>query len=102
MTGRVFFDTNVLLYMPSSADRQKQRRVSNCSDFKCIPDISGSVLRSSRNSTLPALKNLRLPVDVLVDATTALLDVPIVVVGPEQLCQLFRLEPHTGSASGTP
>ena len=85
--GRVFFDTNVLLYMHSSADGRKQTRAQEL--FQQFGQ-AGQVLLSTQviqEFFAAAVRKLSLPADLAREVATALLDLPLVIVGPEHIRQ---------------
>ena len=83
--GRAFFDTNVLLYMYSSADVRKQTRARNLySEYA----LSGRILLSTQvvqEFFAAWLRKLKLPPKQGQEVTTAFLDLPLVIVGPSHI-----------------
>lgn len=83
--GRAFFDTNVLLYMYGGPDRSKQERAKAL--FRHHAD-SGQLLLSTQvvqEFYSAGSRKLNMPRRKLRDAIAALLDVPLVIVGPAHI-----------------
>ena len=79
--GKAFFDTNVLLYMYSSADVQKQARAR---DLYREHSLSGHILLSTQvvqELFVNGVRKMRLPREQVREVALALLDSPLVVVG---------------------
>ena len=83
--GKAFFDTNVLLYMHSTADLRKQARAQQVFE-ECL-DGNRLVLSTQVVQEFHAagLRKLAIPLDALRVLTTALLDLPLVEVGPAHI-----------------
>jgi predicted nucleic acid-binding protein len=80
--GKAFFDTNVLLYMYSRADVRKQARAR---DLYREYALAGRMLLSTQviqEFFVASLRKLLLPRRQVREITTALLDSPLVIVGP--------------------
>jgi predicted nucleic acid-binding protein len=80
--GKAFFDTNVLLYMYSGADMRKQARAR---DLYREYALAGRMLLSTQviqEFFVAGLRKLLLPRQQVREVTTALLDSPLVIVGP--------------------
>jgi predicted nucleic acid-binding protein len=83
--GRAFFDTNVLLYMYSSADMHKQ---AHARELYREYAFSGRILLSTQviqEFFVAGLRKLKLPRQQVRELTTALLDLPLVIVGPAHI-----------------
>ncbi len=92
--AKAFFDTNVLLYMYSSADLGKQARARQlfhkCSD-------SGRIVLSTQvvqEFFVAGLRKLSLPRQKLQQATSALLELPLVLLGSSQILKAMHDEEH--------
>jgi len=81
MSGRVFFDTNVLLYMYSSADPVKQSRARALYREYALNSRALLSTQVVQEFFVSGLRKLALPRQVLRDLTAALLDSPLVTVG---------------------
>lgn len=83
--GRAFFDTNVLLYMYSSADARKQTTARSLySEYA----LSGRILLSTQvvqEFFAAWLRKLKLPPTQGREVATAFLDLPLVIVGPSHI-----------------
>jgi len=95
MSGaKAFFDTNVLLYMYSTADLGKQARARDL--FQQCGD-SGRIVVSTQvvqEFFVAGLRKLALPRQVLRRATSALLELPLVLVGPPHISKAIQDEEH--------
>jgi predicted nucleic acid-binding protein len=83
--GRAFFDTNVLLYMYSSADVRKQIRAK---DLYREYSLSGRMLLSTQvvqEFFVAGLHKLKLSLKQVQELTTAFLDSPLVIVAPSHI-----------------
>ena len=95
MSGaKAFFDTNVLLYMYSTADLGKQARAQElfgqCGD-------SGRIVLSTQvvqEFFVAGLRKLALPRPQLRQATSALLELPLVLIGPTHIQKAIQDEEH--------
>jgi len=81
MSGRVFFDTNVLLYMYSSADPVKQSRARALYREYALNSRALLSTQVVQEFFVSGLRKLALPRQVLREITAALLDSPLVTVG---------------------
>jgi len=92
--GKAFFDTNVLLYMHSVADLRKQGRAQQVFE-ECLD--SGRLVLSTQvvqEFHAAGLRKLAIPLDALRVLTTALLDLPLVEVGPTHIRKALWGEEH--------
>ena len=83
--GKAFLDTNVLLYMHSSADRRKQAVAQQVFET-CVK--SGRIVISTQviqEFHAAGTRKLMLPRQVLRTLTTSLLDLPMVHVGSSHI-----------------
>jgi len=90
--GKAFFDTNVLLYMYSSADVGKQARAQ---DLYREYALSGRILLSTQvvqEFFVAGLRKLRLPRQQVREVATALLESPLVIVGPSHIQAAMQKE----------
>ncbi len=90
--GKAFFDTNVLLYMYSSADSGKQARARELYR-KCA--LSNSILLSTQvvqEFFVAGLRKLLLAREHVREVATALLDSPLVIVGPNHMRTAIEYE----------
>ena len=95
MSGaKAFFDTNVLLYMYSTADLGKQARAQElfheCGDSGRIV-VSTQVIQEF---FVAGLRKLALPLEQLRRATSALLELPLVLLGPPHILRAIQDEEH--------
>jgi len=89
--AKAFFDTNVLLYM-YGGDRGKQARAQEL--FRQYA-VAGRMLLSTQvvqEFYAAGSRKLGMPRRELRDATAALLDCPLVVVGPSQITSAMQNE----------
>lgn len=92
--AKAFFDTDVLLYMYSTADLSKQARAQELFS-KC--GHSGSILLSTQvvqEFFVAGLRKLALPRQQLRQATNILLELPMVLVGPSHILKAIHDEEH--------
>ncbi len=83
--ARAFFDTNVLLYMYAGPDRDKQARAKGL--FRQYAG-SGRILLSTQvvqEFYAAGSRKLKIPRREVCQATAALLELPIVIVGPPHI-----------------
>ena len=83
--GKAFFDTNVLLYMHSTADLRKQALAQQVFE-ECLD--SGRLILSTQviqEFHAAGLRKVGIPLDTLRVLTEALLDLPLVVVEPSHI-----------------
>jgi predicted nucleic acid-binding protein len=83
--GKAFFDTNVLLYMYSSADVRKQARAR---DLYREYALANRILLSTQvvqEFFVAGLRKLTLPRQQVREVTAAFLDSPLVIVGPSHI-----------------
>lgn len=83
--GRVFFDTNVLLYMHTTADMRKQKRARQL--FEEFGE-AGRILLSTQviqEFFAAGVHKLALPGRHVREIASAFLELPLVVVGPEHI-----------------
>jgi predicted nucleic acid-binding protein len=92
--GKAFFDTNVLLYMHSAADLRKQALAQRIFE-ECL-DGGRLVLSTQVVQEFHAAgsRKMALPSEVLRVLTLALLDLPVVSVGPSHIRQALWGEEH--------
>jgi len=81
MNGRAFFDTNVLLYMYSSADPIKQSRARDLYRQYALGGLALLSTQVVQEFFVSGLRKLALSRQVLREITAALLDSPLVTVG---------------------
>ena len=89
--GKVFFDTNVLLYM-YGGDAEKRSRAKEL--FKAYA-LRGHMLLSTQvvqEFYAAGSRKLGMPRRELHQAVAALLDSPLIVVGPSQIMLALQLE----------
>jgi len=89
--AKAFFDTNVLLYM-YGGDRGKQARAQEL--FRQYA-VAGRMLLSTQvvqEFCAAGSRKLGMPRGELRDAAAALLDSPLVIVGPSQIAAAFQNE----------
>jgi predicted nucleic acid-binding protein len=92
--AKSFFDTNVLLYLYSSADPGKQERARTLYREHAL---SGSILVSTQvvqEFYVAATRKLRLANPVARTLTEALLDLPLVIVSPAHIRSALDYERH--------
>lgn len=93
MSGaKAFFDTNVLLYMYSTADLSKQARAQELFN-EC--DNSGRIVLSTQvvqEFFVVGLRKLALPRQLLRQATIALLELPLIIIGPPHILKAVQDE----------
>jgi predicted nucleic acid-binding protein len=90
--ARTFFDTNVLLYMYSAADPCKQLRAQELFEQSAR---SGEVLLSTQvvqEFYTASSRKLALPRGEVRAATAALLDLPMVILGPTHIRAAIEIE----------
>jgi predicted nucleic acid-binding protein len=90
--GKAFFDTNVLLYMYSGADAAKQARARQLYREHAL---AGRILFSTQvvqEFFVAGLRKLMLPRQLVREVTGALLDSPLVVLGPSHIRTAMELE----------
>ena len=83
--GKAFFDTNVLLYMYSSADARKQARAR---ELYREYALAGRLVLSTQvvqEFFVAGVRKLALPRQQVQEAATAFLDSPLVVIGPTHI-----------------
>ena len=87
--AKIFFDTNILLHMYSSADAAKQARAQQL--FRSC--VGRMVLSTQVVQEFYAAgeRKLGLPRRKVQDTATALLDLPLVVIGREQIVSAFAI-----------
>jgi predicted nucleic acid-binding protein len=86
---KVFFDTNVLLYMYSKADPDKQARAQEL--FRSsAPGILVST-QVVQEFYVAGSRKLGLPLRKVQEATAALLDLPLVTIGPPEILAAMSL-----------
>jgi predicted nucleic acid-binding protein len=92
--GKTFFDTNVLLYMHSAADPRKQALAQQVFQ-ECL--ATGRVVLSTQvvqEFHAAGSRKMAIPHDALRILTTALLDLPLVHVGPAHIRKALWGEEH--------
>lgn len=83
--ARSFFDTNILLYLYSDADRSKQKRAQ---ELYREHALAGTILISTQvvqEFYVAATRKLAIPRPTVRTLTEALLDLPLVIVNPTHL-----------------
>lgn len=93
---KAFFDTNILLYMYSSADPYRQRRAQ---DLYREYASAGRLLLSTQvvqEFFVAGLRKLKLPRQQVREVATALLDSPLVVVAPSHIRAAMENEERYG------
>ena len=83
--GRSFFDTNILLYLYSAADPQKQNRAKALYRQEAL---SGAILLSTQviqEFHAAAIRKLGISRPTVRALTEALLDLPLVIVSPTHI-----------------
>jgi predicted nucleic acid-binding protein len=89
---KAFFDTNILLYMYGGADLSKQAKAKEL--FRRYAQ-SGRMLLSTQvvqEFYSAGSRKLGMPRAELQEATAALLDLPLVIVGPTHILAAIRTE----------
>lgn len=89
---KAFFDTNILLYMYSGADLSKQAKAKEL--FRRYAQ-SGRMLLSTQvvqEFYSAGSRKLGMPRPELQEAAAALLDLPLVIVGPAHILAAIRTE----------
>lgn len=92
--GRSFFDTNILLYLYSDADPNKQTRAR---DLYRGHAISGAILISTQviqEFYAAATRKLAMPRPTVRALAEALLDLPLVIVTPTHIRSAMDNEQH--------
>ena len=92
--GRAFFDTNVLLYMHSTADLFKQARAQQVF-AECLG--AGRIVLSTQvvqEFHAAGSRKIAIPQVALRVLTTALLDLPLIHVGPSHIRKALWNEEH--------
>jgi predicted nucleic acid-binding protein len=90
--GKAFFDTNVLLYMRSSEDLNKQFHARQL--FNHHVQL-GSILLSTQvvqEFFTVGLRKLKLPKEDVKQTAIELLDLPLVLLGPSQILKAIEIE----------
>jgi predicted nucleic acid-binding protein len=90
--ARAFFDTNLLLYMYSGADARKQLQAKTVFQRHAR---SGQILVSTQvvqEFYAAGSRKLDMPARELREVVAALLDLPLVVVGPAQIISAIQTE----------
>ena len=92
--AKAFFDTNVLLYMDSDADLGKQARAQEL--FHACADSGRLVLSTQviQEFFVAGLRKLKLPRQQLRQATGALLELPLILIGPTQILKAVQNEEY--------
>jgi predicted nucleic acid-binding protein len=88
--GKVFFDTNVLLYMYSQADVDKQARAQTL-----FRSCTGRMVLSTQvvqEFYVAGTRKLGLPRRKVQEAAAALSALPLVIIGPAQILSAICLE----------
>lgn len=90
--GKVFFDTNVLLYMYSGADMAKQARAQEL--FQRHAPSSSMLLSTQVVQEFYAVgsRKLGMPRPELKEVVASLLDIPMVVLGRAQIESAIQIE----------
>lgn len=91
MNGKVFFDTNILLYLYGADQSKRERATSLFRDRS----QEGTLLISTQvvqEFHAAGSKKLRIPSHILRSLTTALLQLPTVVVQADQISTALELE----------
>jgi predicted nucleic acid-binding protein len=90
--GKAFFDSNVLLYMRSSADLNKQARAKELFDHHVQ---FGSILLSTQvveEFFAMGLRKLKLPKEVVKQSAIEFLALPLVLLGPPHILKAIENE----------
>jgi predicted nucleic acid-binding protein len=98
--GKAFFDTNVLLYMYSRADLRKQARAQ---DLFREYALGSRLLLSTQvvqEFFVNGVRKLGLPREQMREVASALLDSPLVVVGPAHIRAAMEKESLYGISFG--
>ena len=83
--GKAFFDTNVLLYMYSGADPRKQARARDLYREYALAGRAFLSTQVVQEFFVAGLRKLMLPRPHIQEVTLALLDSPLVVIGPAHI-----------------
>ena len=89
---KAFFDTNMLLYMHSSGSRAKQAKAQRLFE-ECTSD--GRLLLSTQvvqEFYVAGTRKLGLVPEIVREAATALLQLPLVSIGPEHIVRAMEGE----------
>lgn len=92
--GKAFFDTNVLLYMHSTADLLKQARAQQVF-AECL--TAGRIVLSTQvvqEFHAAGTREIAIPRESLRVLTSALLDLPLINVGPSHIRRALWAEEH--------
>jgi predicted nucleic acid-binding protein len=90
--GKVFFDTNVILYMYGGGDTGKQARAEELFQQH---SLSGRVLLSTQvvqEFYAVGSRKLGMPSPGLKEIVASLLNLPLVVIGPAQILSALQIE----------
>jgi predicted nucleic acid-binding protein len=93
---KVFFDTNILLYLYGGGDLEKRSRAAEL--YQRYTE-SGSMLISTQvvqEFYAAGLRKLRIPRSALQEATAALLGFPLVTVDPAHILSAIQTEERYG------
>lgn len=91
-TGKAFFDTNVLLYMRSSSDLNKQARAQELFDHHVQ---FGSILLSTQvvqEFLAVGWRKLKLPKEEVKQTAVEFLALPLVLLGPSHILKAIENE----------
>ena len=83
--GKAFFDTNVLLYVYSSADAQKQARALSLYRACALAHRMLLSTQVVQEFFVAAVRKLKLPQEQVREVVATLLDSPLVIVGPPHI-----------------
>jgi predicted nucleic acid-binding protein len=94
--GKAFFDTNVLLYMYGNADVDKRTRAKEL--YQRYTASRRMLLSTQVVQEFYAVgrRKLGIPRSQLQDATAALLDFPLVTIGPSHILSAMQTEERYG------
>jgi predicted nucleic acid-binding protein len=94
--GKVFFDTNVLIYMYGGADMDKQTRAKEL--FRQYTGSGRMLLSTQVVQEFYAVgrRKLGMPLGKLRDVAAGLLDLPLVTVRPSHILSAMQVEERYG------
>ena len=90
--GKAFFDTNVLLYMYGGVDQRKRERAKELFRDHCRSDRILLSTQVVQEFYVAGSRKLGMPHLELQDATTALLNLPLITVGPAHIRLAIQTE----------
>jgi predicted nucleic acid-binding protein len=89
--GKAFFDTNVLVYMYGTPGEKRDRALDLFERYNAARDLILST-QVVQEFYAAAARRLRVPPDLLRQATLTLLDAPLVIIGPPHIVSAMDIE----------